>query len=431
MAHPARREQSGQIYLTVALLIVTLLACAGLATDLGYFQNQRRRMQSAADSAAIAGERELMAGNTSTVVSAAQNDASINGFTDGSNQTIVTVHNPPLSGAHAGDSNAVEVIVKQPQPTFLLRVLGMKSVNVATRATAIEGGSLDCIYALNPTARDTVAFGFGVSLFASNCGIIDDSNNQSEAMSFEIVSLVKAASFAVTGKVGSFLITLVSPKPVTGTPPVPDPFARLQAPAFAVGHCDHINYQVPLVSVGRPPINPGVYCGGITSPLASVGTLTLNPGTYILNGGGLQFTGAAILKNAKTGGDGHGGVTFYITGNSTYPYEGLNLTGAAINSLNAPTSGPYEGILFFQDRSISSGTASAHPNTIIGVTLARYEGVLYFPTTKLIYAGANLNAYTIIVADQIQFPLANVTYIYSDYSSLSHGNPVKAPVLAE
>jgi hypothetical protein len=427
MAHPARRKESGQIYLTVALLIATLLACAGLATDLGFFQNQRRRMQSAADSAAIAGERELMAGNTSTIVSAAQNDASINGFKDGSNQAIVTVNNPPLGGGHSGDSNAVEVIVKQPQPTFLLGVLGMKSVNVSTRAVAIEGGSLDCIYALNPTAEETVAFGFGVSLFLSNCGIIDDSNNQSEAMSFEIVSLVKAASFSVVGKVGSFLITLVSPKPVTGAPPVPDPFARLQAPA--VGSCDHINYQVPLL--GNATINPGVYCGGITSPLASVGTLTLNPGTYILNGGGLQFTGVAILKNATTGGDGHRGVTFYITGNSTYHYEGVNLTGAAINSLNAPTSGPYEGILFFQDRSISTGTASAHPNTIIGVTLARYEGVLYFPTTKLIYAGANLAAYTIIVADQIQFPLANVTYIYSDYSSLSHGNPVKGPVLAE
>jgi hypothetical protein len=243
------------------------------------------------------------------------------------------------------------------------------------------------------------------------------------------VSLVKAASFAVTGKVGSFLITLVSPKPVTGTPPVPDPFARLQAPS--VGSCDHINYKVPLLSLASAPINPGVYCGGITSPLASVGTLTLNPGTYILNGGGLQFTGAVILKNATTGGDLHHGVTFYITGDSTYPYEGVNLTGAAINSLNAPTSGQYEGILFFQDRNISSSTAAAHPNTIIGVTLARYEGVLYFPTTKLIYAGANLNAYTIIVADQIQFPLANVTYIYSDYSSLSHGNPIKAPILAE
>ena len=425
MVHPVRRKESGQIYVTVALLIVTLLACAGLATDLGYFQNQRRRMQSAADSAAIAGERELMAGNTSTVLSAAQNDASINGFKDGSNQTIVTVNNPPLNGAHAGDSNAVEVIVKQPQPTFLLRVLGINSVNVATRAVAIQGGSLDCIYALNPTAEETVTF-VGVSLFASNCGIIDDSNN-SEAMSFEIVSLVKAASFAVVGKVGSFLITLVSPNPVTGTPPVSDPFARLQAPA--VGSCDHINYQVPLL--GNATINPGVYCGGITSPLASVGTLTLNPGTYIINGGGLQFTGLAILKNATTGGDGHGGVTFYITGDSTYHYEGLNLTGAAINSLNAPTSGPYEGILFFQDRSISNGTATANPNTIIGVTLAKYEGVLYFPTTKLIYAGANLAAYTIIVADQIQFPLANVTYIYSDYSSLSHGNPAKAPVLAE
>ena len=58
-------------------------------------------------------------------------------------------------------------------------------------------------------------------------------------------------------------------------------------------------------------------------------------------------------------------------------------------------------------------------------------GVFYFPTSSLIYAGANLSAYTIIVADKIQFPLANVTDIYSDYSSLAHGNPIKTAVLAE
>ena len=84
-----------------------------------------------------------------------------------------------------------------------------------------------------------------------------------------------------------------------------------------------------------------------------------------------------------------------------------------------------------QDRNISSGVAASNPNSIIGASLAKYEGVLYFPTTQLIYAGANLSAYTIIVADKIQFPLANVTEIYSDYSSLLHGNPIKTAALAE
>src|SRR4029077_9289760 len=171
--------------------------------------------------------------------------------------------------------------------------------------------------------------------------------------------------------------------------------------------------------------------GGIPPPLLPAAVLTLNPGVYIMRGGGLSITGAAIIQNLKLGGDGKGGVMFYLTGDSTHPYGGVNLTGAAINLLNAPTSGTYEGILFFQDRSISNGTASSNPNTIIGAALAKYEGALYFPTTKLFYTGANLAAYTIIVADKIQFVLANVTDIYIDYSSLPDGSPSKTPILAE
>jgi len=222
-------------------------------------------------------------------------------------------------------------------------------------------------------------------------------------------------------------LTLVSPAPVTHVAPENDPLAYLPAPT--VGACDHTNYTLPLL--GAVTLNPGVYCGGITTPLASVAILTLNPGIYIMRGGGLSITGAAIIKNLRTGGDGSGGVMFYLTGDSTYPYGAVNLTGAAINLLNAPTSGTYEGILFFQDRNISNGTASSNPNTVIGAALAKYEGALYFPTTELFYTGANLAAYTIIVADKIHFILANVTYIYSDYSSLPDGSPIKTPILPE
>ena len=419
------RHSSGQIVVVVTLALVVLLSFAALALDVGYFQNDRRKMQSAADSAAIAAEREIVAGNESSSTSAAQNDAQLNGFSDGAGSVTVRVNNPPARGSYAGDSSAVEVVITKAEPTHLLAVLGINAVNVSARAVAIKKGSPDCIYALDSSSRDAVAF-VGASLFYSNCGIIDNSND-SKAMSFDIVSLIKAKSFGVVGDVGTFLISLVSPKPVTGIAPASDPFANLTQPT--VGPCDHFNYQVPLL--GSATINPGVYCGGITSPAASAGTLVLNPGMYIIDGGGVQLTGAAIIKNNTTGGDGTGGVTFFITGDSNYAYEGVNLTGASINLLNAPTSGTYEGMLFMQDRNISSDVAADNPNTIIGASLAKYQGILYFPSTSLIYAGANLSAYTIIVADKIQFPLANITDIYSDYSSLEHGNPIKTAALAE
>jgi putative Flp pilus-assembly TadE/G-like protein len=421
------KASSGQIAVIAALMIVGLLACAALATDLGYFQNTRRRMQSAADSAAIAGEREIIAGQTDTVVSAAQNDAALNGFTDGAGTVQVAVNNPPTSGPNAGSSKAVEVIVSETQPTYFLKVIGIPTVTVSARAAAIPGNSFNCIHALDPTADNTVTL-TGVSLFYTNCTILDNSNSDT-ALSFNIVTLAGARSWDVVGDVGSFLITLVAPKPITHVPPENDPLAYLPEPS--VGACDHTNYHLPLV--GFATLNPGVYCGGITGPILGVSAaiITLNPGVYIMRGGGLWITGAAVIQNVKTGGDGSGGVMFYLTGDSTYPYSGVNLTGAAINLLNAPTSGTYEGILFFQDRNIDSATAAAHPNTVIGAALAKYEGALYFSTTELFYTGANLAAYTIIVADKIHFILANVTDIYSDYSSLPDGSPIKTAVLAE
>jgi hypothetical protein len=315
------RSKSGQITVIIALIIVALLASAALATDLGFFQNGRRRMQSAADNAAVAGEREILAGQSGAVVTAARNNAALNGFTDGTGTVHVTVNSPPASGPHTGSSKAVEVIVSATEPTYLLKVIGIPTVAVSARAVAIAGSSFNCIHAIDPSAPNTVTL-IGVSLFYTNCTIIDNSNSD-VALSFDIVTLAHAKAWDVVGDVGSFLLTLVSPAPVTHVAPENDPLAYLPAPS--VGGCDHTNYKLPLI--GAATLNPGVYCGGITGPILGVSAaiITLNPGVYIMRGGGLSITGAAIIQNLKTGGDGSGGVMFYLTGDSTYPYGGVNV----------------------------------------------------------------------------------------------------------
>ena len=116
-----RPLQSGQVTALVALILAVLLACASVASDFGLFQNDRRKMQNAADSAAMAGEQEINAGDGGDVVAASKNDASLNGYTDGASQITVTVNNPPQSGPHSGDSSAVEVIVSRVEPTMLLK----------------------------------------------------------------------------------------------------------------------------------------------------------------------------------------------------------------------------------------------------------------------------------------------------------------------
>ena len=91
------------------------------------------------------------------------------------------------------------------------------------------------------------------------------------------------------------------------------------------------------------------------------------------------------------------GVTFYNTGNATYAYRPIVITGASQTNLTAPVSGSFAGVLFFQDRSVTS-TAS---NVISGGDHTVIQGALYFPTTPLVYSGGSVEthgAYTMIVS---------------------------------
>ena len=153
-----RPLQSGQVTALVALILAVFLACASVASDFGLFQNDRRKMQNAADSAAMAGEQEINVGDGGDVVSAARGDAALNGYTDGASQITVTVNNPPQSGPHSGDSNAVEVIVSRVEPTMLLKFVGIPTIKISARAVAIEGNAPYCIMALDPTATGASFF---------------------------------------------------------------------------------------------------------------------------------------------------------------------------------------------------------------------------------------------------------------------------------
>jgi uncharacterized membrane protein len=53
------RKHRGQALLTVALMLPVLCGIMGLAIDVGFFHHLKRRMQTAADAAALAGAHEV------------------------------------------------------------------------------------------------------------------------------------------------------------------------------------------------------------------------------------------------------------------------------------------------------------------------------------------------------------------------------------
>src|ERR1700716_2349982 len=84
-----RREQSGQTLVIVALMIVALLGFTGLVTDIAWYEVNLMRVQRAADAAALAGVVYLP-GNAAGAQTAAQQEASKNGYADGLNGATVT-----------------------------------------------------------------------------------------------------------------------------------------------------------------------------------------------------------------------------------------------------------------------------------------------------------------------------------------------------
>jgi hypothetical protein len=424
--------QRGQIMLLTALGLVVIVAMIALAIDVGYMWHVKRRMQTAADAAAIGGAAMIRGGSTA-IEAAAREDASLNGFTDSQNGVTVTVNNPPQSGPESGNSNYVETIISQPQNTFFLNALGITKLNVAARAVAYAENAPGCIYVLDPSARHAMLVSNGVNVLAA-CGTIVDSSS-SDAMEVSGGALLRTSAAGVVGQAqitgGAQVVNLSgqSLTPTSGIPPVPDPLAAVPAPT--VDGCTYtgrqnLNAYLPNQSPpysGKYVINPGTYCGGIS---ASNGTsVTFTPGTYILAGGGLSLQSGSTFSGT--------GVTFYNTTGAAAGYNGansaygpINFSSGATATLSAPTSGPLEGILFFQDRSVPS---SAPASTFSGGANLALTGALYFSTTALDYSNGSNAAYTIIVADTLNF--TGGAAVNSDYSSLADGSPIKGAVLSE
>ncbi len=91
-------DENGQSLILVALGMSVMLGFVGFATDVGVMLHNKRLVQTAADSAAIAGAQNLHYG-LAAIKAAAINDATLNGFKNGSNGVTVTVTNPPSASS--------------------------------------------------------------------------------------------------------------------------------------------------------------------------------------------------------------------------------------------------------------------------------------------------------------------------------------------
>jgi hypothetical protein len=405
----------------VAVLLTVLVGIAALALDGGLLQDNRRRVQAAADASAIAAANQLFSNFKSITtttpdpsgsgVSEAKTVAANNGYSNDGTTNIVTVNIPPKTGLFAGvvgdptkrQPAYAEVIITYYQPRYFSAIWGRQSTPVVARAVAraLYGGSGDGIIMLDPSAQDSLnSPGGGTLSVTGNAAVVVDSSDPSAARTTNGGS-VTASEFDVTGgSTGTFNGTVY-----TGVPPTPDPLAYLPVPSMPAAGT--------ITSTHLP--------GGGTQYVLTPGTYTSLPnftngdsvifqqasantagGIYYLYGCGFTSNGANISMDPSTS----GGIMLYNCPTNTSNSQGISIQGNATGSvtLSPLTSGIYAGILFWQDRSSSvalniqgngtfnlSGTFyAADANMGIGGGGTATIGSQYISRTLTINGGGNV-----------------------------------------
>jgi len=401
------RSERGQMAVIIAGSIFVSLLFAGLVIDVGTFWAKRRQMQTAADAGAVAARIALAEKDSSAITPAAKGSTALNGFTDGTNGVSVAVNNGPLTGAYAGNTNYVEVIVSQSQPTYFLRILGLTTMAVSARAVSGMTSAPNClITTCSATTVPACTTGLEVKgTLNVSCGIAVDASGSSAVIDHS-TAFIRAPSIGIVGDCAGCDAAHASVTPVTGTGLTADPFSSLPSPNSPLQPCNtrtgaasaHPGGGYRSLKSMPDTIDPGVYCGGILAQ----GPLTLNQGTYILCGGGIKVSGST---NSITGSN----ILLYNTsGNCAsdalgqgQSYGAVLIQGAGSMTLSAATTGPYANILMFQDPAVGS---SSQVNTINGGSTASLTGALYFPTTELDIgsSGTEVGSFGEIVAYDIK-----------------------------
>jgi Flp pilus assembly protein TadG len=453
-------DESGQVVLVAALCMVVLIGFVGIAVDVGYLRFEKRRLQAAADAAALAAALEVRVcgatPNCGAMQTAATTALTENGYSGATFRSActastasaltLTLNNPAClvpTDPNLTKNAYVEAVVSEKAQGYFSRVLGFTGFQLSARAEAAHGLGGPCIYALNPTASGALNIAVGLG-FKSNCSVVVESSS-STSVNCLLGLGITAPEVQVSPTGGGASLLCLGSTHVTQLPvPVPaDPLAYLPPPPTAndacgtstgspyTGSAKPVTLLIPLLA--NIVFNPGVYCGGISITASLLSTITFNPGTYIIR----NYQGPAILGITPSPVGGFtitigvlstmkgNGVTFYNEGNA----GGFSLTtpslplGLSNFNMSAPTSGNYGGILFFQAHGVTNtGTYLA---TLLGAS--GLNGVIYEPDAMVTYGVAAIStagSYNGIVADKIQFNVNVLSTFANDFSTLQTGSPI-------
>jgi len=362
----------------IVVSLVAILGVLALSLEGGLLLSERRTAQATADAAAMAAAADFYynyyankgVDSGGTAYNSAMYTASQNGYTNDLTNTKVVVNIPPKSGPYTGMAAYTEVIVEYYHTRGFSSLFGADKVPVRARAVSVgkpNAGEFG-ILVLDPSSKSAFNAGGGGTVTVKNTPIIVDSSS-SEGSIANGGTTISAPSYYLAGNYttsggGQFTGTIN-----TGMRPVPDPLADLPVPDPST-MIKQQNKKVQLTS-GTTILYPGVYKGGISA--SSTANVVMMPGIYYMDAGGFQFTGQGSLS-------GDGVMIYNYPGNGNG--NGVDLSASGSVHLTPPTSGIYQGLTLFQDRT------SSVPASISGGSNMDVTGTFYFAGALLTVTGS-------------------------------------------
>ena len=382
------RDRRGNSLAIAGAALPLVLGSAGLASDT--IQWTLWKLQRAADSAAMAGVYAIASGKpvgncaniaTATYANPVAYDLKKNNFVGIT--TYCGVTNPPSVGGFTADTNAVRVVLEvQKRLAFSgLFLSTAPTIRGISTATIVPSGNY-CVISLEDQAVTGIN-ATGSTEVNLGCGMITNSTSMSAAVATGS-SEVTASPIAAVGGIPA--------STHWGTGTVLQPFTLAQDDPFA-----SVNPTPPSGSCANDPnvkpsettaLTPGCY-----KSLTIKGTANLAAGVYYIDGGNLDFNSGAVIN-------GHAdGVVFVLSNknaSSTATIGTINMNGSANLNLTAPKTGPYKGILIYQDRRATPDNSVK----INGNSGSYIEGAFYFPKADFEFSGnsgVNSNCMQIVV----------------------------------
>lgn len=360
------RNEKGNALIIAAAGMPLLIGFAGLANDTIQWSLWKRQLQRQADSAAIAGVYARFAGqNLNTAVT---RDLAKNSRTGISFETGYPVVTPLASTPQFEYMVQVQLAVRQQLPFSKFFTTEAPLIQANATAGGKEVGKY-CVVSLENTSTTGITAGGNTSV-DFGCGMITNSVSMDAAIAFGS-SVVKATPVAAVGGLDTTDNWASGTSLLPFTIPQPDPFEGVEPPPVPSGctsFSDGPNSTTSITALQSDGVTPRCF-----TDMTIKGNVTLAAGTYVITGDMKINSGAKVTCD---------GCTFVLTDNPASGTGTVDINGGAELNLKAPGTGPYAGLLFYQNRAAPSTMSKINGNSN-----SFLQGAFYFPNSEVEYTG--------------------------------------------